>query len=141
MFMSMFSTYIIESDYSGLYHGFKKRQYKLIPQSKLPEGTAYSLSLKNGSSHIIKQNVIYLSYPIKNLNNSKSNKFKIEATGNRLNIKPNETVVVSVFAPKEEYENNQSLDIDNPNIEIVGYMDEVKDETHFQKSSGYQSIK
>ncbi|QGQ97674.1 hypothetical protein EHS13_23670 [Paenibacillus psychroresistens] len=114
---------------------------ELVNISKLPQGTSYAIKLKNGSKHIIKQNVVYLSYPIKQPNGQTGNKFKIEANGNKLDIKPNEVITLNVFAPIQEYENNNNLIIENPNVEIKGFIDEVKAENQFNKGGGVQLTK
>lgn len=64
------------------------------------------------------------------------NKCKVEATGNRLNISPNECVMLNVFIPKDNYENNNLIDSNRPQYEIKGYINEVSDINHFEKSGG-----
>jgi hypothetical protein len=114
---------------------------ELIGTSEQPLGIAYSFKLKNLSEHTIKQNNIYLSYPIKTTNGSKGNDFKVEAKNNKLDIKPNEEVIITVFTPKEEYEGNEKLDIKHFNIELVGYIDEIKEKNRFQKYGGIDYFK
>jgi len=95
----------------------------------------YTLKLKNGSSHIIKQNVVYLSYPIIiSPSNSMMNKCKVEGTGNKLDIKPNEEVMLHVIIPNEYFKNNPKIDSEHPSFEINGYFDEVTQSAHFMKS-------
>jgi len=107
---------------------------ELVSHSKLPNGNAYTIKLRNLSKFNIAQNAIFLSYSIKTTNGSRTNDFKILARNNKLNIKPNEEVFVDLFAPIEEFEGNQKLDTDKPNIEIIGYIEEVKEKRRFQKS-------
>jgi hypothetical protein len=114
---------------------------ELIDQSSMPGGTVYTLKLKNLSKFTIAQNNIYISYPIKTSNGSKGNEFKIEAKNNKLRIKPNEEIILTVNAPIEEIEGNQKLDIENFNVEIIGYIDEVKETKRFQKSGGIEYFK
>lgn len=109
-----------------------KIKVEIVNVSNLPEGRGYSIKLKNGSRYTIKQNNVYLGFPIKKPNGYSSNNFKVEATGNRLNIKPGEEFTLNAFAPIEEYKGNSLLDIENPQIEISGYINEVKDLNHFQ---------
>ncbi|MBC9785954.1 hypothetical protein H1S01_15825 [Heliobacterium chlorum] len=100
----------------------------------LPEGTSYSLRLTNGSSHVIKQNVVYVSYLIKISNGRTMNNAKIEASDNKLNIKPNDVVPLTAFIPKEYYENNPFLDSETPYFEIKGYLHEVTEMNQFGHS-------
>ena len=107
----------------------------LIDKTDLPQGRAYSLELKNKSSYLIKQNSVYLSFPIisKDGNGYIGNPCKVEASNNKLDISPEEEVILNVFVPIENYINNASLDIERPQIELKGYLSEVKKEYHFQK--------
>jgi hypothetical protein len=111
----------------------EKIKITLANTSKLPEGTGYSLKLKNNSPYMIKQNVVYVSYPIKSGNGVRSNKCKVEAIGNKLDIKPNEEVMLSVFMPIEHYKDNPYLDTENPQLEIIGYINKVTEENRFQR--------
>jgi hypothetical protein len=74
---------------------------ELISTTNQPEGTSYSIKLTNKSGHIIRQNNIYLSFPFKTQNGIQGNPFKIDANGNKLNIKDKEELVVNAFAPKK----------------------------------------
>jgi len=107
-----------------------------LNSSELPTGISYSFKLRNGTGHTIKQNTVYLSFPIKNLKGVSTNNFKIEAAGNKLDIKPNEELTLSFFCQREDYVNNASLDIQHPNLEIKGFIDTVTEENHFEKSGG-----
>jgi hypothetical protein len=75
---------------------------------------------------VIKQNNVFLRFPVKN-------NFKIKALGNKLNIKPKEEVVLIVLAPKKEYERNENLDVNHPYIEIEGYLDKLSGINQFSK--------
>jgi hypothetical protein len=114
---------------------------ELTNKSSMPGGIAYTIKLKNLSKFTIAQNTIYLSYPIKTSNGTKGNEFKIEAKNNKLNIKSKEEIIVNVFAPSEETEGNNKLDVENFNIEIIGYIEEVKEGRRFQKSGGIEFFK
>ena len=113
---------------------------ELISKSNLPNGIAYTLKLKNHSKFTIAQNNVFISYPIKTSNGSRGNEFKIVAKNNKLKIESGEEVVLSSFAPVEEYENNKNLDIDNLDIEIIGYVDEVKEARRFQRYGGIDAF-
>jgi hypothetical protein len=101
-------------------------------------GINYTISIENESRHVIKQNNVYLIFPIKTEMGSNSNEFKIEARENRLDIKPGEELILTVFAPKEIYEGNTNIDIENPIIQINGYINEVTHMNYFSKSAYYQ---
>lgn len=95
----------------------------------------YTLKLKNGSSYIIKQNAVYLSYPIiLSPSSSMTNKCKVEATGNKLDIKPDEEVLLTVIMPNECFKNNPKIDSLHPSLEINGYFDKVTQSNHFTQS-------
>lgn len=73
--------------------------------SRMPtSGTGYVIKIKNVSPYLIKQNSVYISYPIKHGSSQTMNNCKIEATGNKINIKPNEVVILNAFIPCENYE-------------------------------------
>ncbi|WP_432402171.1 hypothetical protein [Wukongibacter sp. M2B1] len=105
----------------------------LINKSILPGGIAYKLKLVNDSKHQIKQNSVYLSFPLKTENGYISNRCKVEATNNKLDISPKEEIILDVFMQIGNYKNNDLLITDKPEVEISGYLIELKPEYHFQK--------
>lgn len=109
---------------------------EIIDRSELPEGIAYTIKLTNSSKHTIKQNNVYISYPFKIANGTKGNDFKVEAKNNKLNIKPDEEIILSAFTPIEEYEGNTKLNTEECYLEIKGYIDEMKEENYFGKTHG-----
>ena len=109
---------------------------EVINRAEDPNGVSYTIKLSNKSSHTIKQNIVFISYPIKTSNGSKGNEFKVEARNNKLNIKPNEEVILNAYTPKEEYEGNQNILPNECYLEIKGYIDQVKEENHFGKTTG-----
>lgn len=113
-------------------------EIRIINTQTMPSsGTAYTLALKNTSHYLIKQNSVYLSYPIKQSESGgMMNKCKVEATGNKIDIKPNEEVTLNVFIPRENYENNNKIDSNRPQYEVEGYINEVSNLTHFGQSGG-----
>jgi len=109
---------------------------KITGRSEDPSGMLYTIKLSNHSKHTIKQNNVYLSYPIKMVNGYRGNEFKVEARENKLEIKPNEEIILSAFTPIEEYENNDKLLITECSLEIQGYIEEVEEANHFEKTIG-----
>ena len=109
---------------------------RVISTQRMPGiGTSYGLVIKNTSPNIIKQNSVYVSYPIKISGNGyMMNKCKVEATGNKIDIKPDEEVKLNVFISYENYENNNKIDSNRPEFEISGYIDEISKLTHFDQS-------
>ncbi|WP_131724750.1 hypothetical protein [Paenibacillus solani] len=65
----------------------------------------------------------------------------IQAENNKLNIKTGEELILTVFAPKEMYVNNNNIDIDDPTIEIKGFINEVTEQNQFYKGGGYKAMK
>lgn len=114
---------------------------EVINTTTLPEGISYSIKLTNSSKYTIKQNNVFLSYPIETVNGLKGNEFKIEAKNNKLDIKPNEELVLQAFAPIDGYYQNNKIDSNKINIEIVGYLNQVSEEQRFQKMGGEEFLK
>jgi hypothetical protein len=81
------------------------------------------------------QNTVYLCYRLKTKDGFRHNYFKIEAKGNKLDVKPNEKGILNVFVTNEIVDIN-SLEIDKPNLETNGYINELKTENHFVRSQG-----
>lgn len=106
----------------------------LVSTQKLPQGYSYIIKLTNGSSHVIKQNDVYLSYPTKVANGEMANTFKVEANGNKLDIQPKDEFNLTVFVPVQSYVDYDKLQVDHPYAEIKGYLDTVSPETLFNSS-------
>jgi len=149
MVIASFSVLIFISGYLTLNGNYKKNidakdidqqidriTVMIIDTKQFPNGTDYSLKLNNASQYLIKQNAVYLSYPILMDNGSNSNQCKVEATGNKLDIRPNEEVMLNVFMPIENFKNNNLIDTQHPSLMIRGYLNEVKETNHFDKSWG-----
>lgn len=94
--------------------------------------TTYTFRVHNKSKYIIKQNTIYMNFNMKTPNEEKENPFKIEAEGNKLNVKPNEQFTITVKVPKTDILQTNLLDMEHPKIEVKGYVEEVSDSHLFQ---------
>jgi len=116
----------------------EKITLEITNRSELPLGNYFTIKLSNHSKYTIKQNNIYISYPIKVTSGSKGNEFKVEARDNKLEIKPNEEVILTAFTPIEEYEGNKNLLITECYLEIKGYIEQVEEKNHFGKTIGIQ---
>jgi len=106
---------------------------EVIRETVLPGGISYALKLKNDSGEIIIQNNVYVSYPITNAEGTqhKSSNWKVEAKGNQLNIKPGQEVVLNVFMEAEYYKYNNLIDVERPNIEVIGYLNKLDVDNQF----------
>ena len=112
-----------------------KIKLEVVSKSKLPEGIGYAIKLKNGSLFLIKQNTVYISYPVRNGNSGyTSNKAKVEAVGNKLDIRPGEEITLNAFIP--DAFDSDKVDQHRLQYEIKGYINEVKDLNHFEQSGG-----
>lgn len=104
---------------------------EFVSKSKLPEGIGYALKLKNGRSFLIKQNTVYISYPVRNGNSGYIlNKAKVEAVGNKLDIRPGEEITLNAFIP--DAFDSDKVDQQRLQYEIKGYINEAKDSNHFE---------
>lgn len=72
---------------------------------------------------MIKQNNVFGE------NAYKGNEYKVEAKGNKLDIQPGEKDTLNVFMPFEGMGDQSLLGIDNPIIQLKGFM-EVIDDKH-----------
>lgn len=115
----------------------------LVDRSEQPSGTAYTFKLSNHSNYEVVQNDLYLSYPM--ISNQglqrQSNKAKVEATGNKLHIKPGDELMLFFFYPKQDFEGNPNLDPGHPELEFKGYIGTLAEENHFSKSGGFESFR
>ncbi|MGC5325413.1 hypothetical protein [Brevibacillus sp. SYSU BS000544] len=93
----------------------------------------YSLVLKNNSSHVIKQNSVYMGYEVKIDNGTKGSNFLFKAQGNKLDIQPNEEVGLTVLVPKDELPSQEKFYKNILSFEISGFLNEVKQENSFGK--------
>lgn len=113
-------------------------QIKIVKETELPEGKAYVLKMENKSPYVIKQNSVFLSYPIISENVQKSNTCKVEAEGNKLDINPNESVNLNLFVNKANFESRKDLDTENPEIEFKCYINEVNEATRYEQSGSLE---
>lgn len=105
----------------------------IIQQSST--GVQYAILMKNTSGLLIKQNTVYISYPIINGNSTTMNRYKVETTGNKLDIEPDEEVELSVFMPYQE-----AQIIDKVCYEIEGYFEKVENLNHFEQSGSLDKL-
>lgn len=105
---------------------------ELIEQQTFEEGLSYSIKLTNSSDYVINQNTVFVSFPIKHDENAyKGNEYTVEAKGNKLNIQPGEKITLNVFMQFEGMGDKSLLGLDNPNIQLKGYLHTIDEEHHF----------
>ena len=120
-------------DANQLSEDLDKIKLEVVSKTALPEGIGYSIKLKNGSAYVIKQNSVYVSFPVRNGNNGySSNKAKVEAEGNKLDIRPGEEVTLNAFIPLDAFDRDK-VDQHRLQYEIKGYINQVKDTNHYQQ--------
>ena len=111
---------------------YEKIKLELIKKQTSKEGILYSIKLINASDFVIKQNNVYVYFPIKTSQLSyKGNEYKVEATGNKLDIQPGEEVTLYVFMPFEGIGDKSLLGVDTPIIQLKGYLDSVDNKHKF----------
>ncbi|UPM54806.1 hypothetical protein [Gottfriedia acidiceleris] len=103
----------------------EKVKVELLKEETQKQGKLYTLKLINGSDFVIKQNNVYVSFPIEiNQNAHKGNDYKVEAKGNKLDIQPGEDRILNVYMPFDGLD-KESLAIDDPSYQLVGYLKQV----------------
>ena len=129
--IALFSTGCSSTKVNSYPEEIEKIKLEIVTKTKLPEGIVYSIKMTNGSSFLIKQNNVYISYPFRTGENSKSlNKAKIETEGNKLDIRPGDEVILNAFIPTGIF-NSDKVDLGVLQYEIKGYIREVKDINRF----------
>ncbi|MBM7655303.1 hypothetical protein [Neobacillus cucumis] len=109
-----------------------KIKLELVKKQTSKEGISYSINLLNGSDFVIKQNNVFVSFPIKTSQTAyKGNEYKVETNGNKIDIKPGEKVILNVFMPFEGIGEKPLLGIDNPSIQLIGYLENVDNKHKF----------
>lgn len=110
----------------------KKIKLELVEQENLEDGISYSIKLINNSDYVIKQNNVYVSFPIKQDERFyKGNDYKVEADGNKLDIQPGENITLRVFMPFRGIVDKTLVETDNPNIQLMGYLQTVDKKNYF----------
>ncbi|RDZ13826.1 hypothetical protein C3744_14900 [Priestia megaterium] len=108
----------------------EKIRINVIKEQKMKQGISYEMELLNKSDLTIKQNNVFLSYPLKIKNGYSENKFKVLAEGNKLNIKPKQKVKLTAFLPYKGI-NKEALAIDEPDVKCIGYWNKIDDYHQF----------
>ncbi|WP_411335138.1 hypothetical protein ACK1LH_21030 (plasmid) [Metabacillus indicus] len=109
----------------------QKINLEISKREVLENEITYWLKLKNNSDFTIKQNNVFVSYPLILNNGSKGNVYKVEAQGNKLDIMPGEEVVLTVSTPFQGIGDKDSISFDTPQIQVEGYLDSVNEKSKF----------
>ncbi|WP_274365889.1 hypothetical protein [Paenibacillus thermotolerans] len=109
----------------------EKISVHIIEEKNTTDGKFYTLKLYNKSKFTIRQNNVYISYLIVTEGSQKGNDFKVLTRNNRLDIKPNENVTLTAHVPKEMFDGNRYINMDEPYVDIIGYIEELKGERQF----------
>ncbi len=116
----------------------KKIDFKLVNHKLMDSEQSYTIEVKNNSSLELTHLILYLSYPIKQTNGTKSNPFSMEGRtngGSPINLKKGETVKFNFYVPiKEVFGDTKRLDFNNPEIKLVGYFKKGSKEVPFGMS-------
>lgn len=106
-------------------NNIEKIKVELVKKEKRPGIIIYTIKLINGSNFVLKQNNVYVSFPIEiNQNAQKGNEYKVEVKGNKLDIQPGEKYTMHVIMPLEGIDKSV-LALDTPNYELKGYLEKV----------------
>ncbi|WP_088015009.1 hypothetical protein [Gottfriedia acidiceleris] len=109
-----------------------KISINLVQKKRNHNNTIYIFRFRNESKQLIKQCNVYLRYHVLLKQGIQLSPFKIEAMGNKLNIKPKEKLTIKVTIPKEKGFKGELQDIYNPELEVLGYVKEVKNDNKFR---------
>ncbi|MFF3025372.1 hypothetical protein ACFVRR_22470 [Gottfriedia sp. NPDC057948] len=111
---------------------FEKIRVELVKKEAIKEGNLYTLKLINSSYFVIKQNNVFVTYPLKiNENAYKGNGYKVEAKGNKLDIQPGEKITLIVFMPFEGLGDKNLFALDNPSYQLKGFLENVDSKHQF----------
>lgn len=128
----LFTGCVNENKASVSTNDYKKIRIELVKKEAIKEGNLYTLKLINNSDFVIKQNNVFVTYPLKiNENAYKGNEYKVEAKGNKLDIQPGEKITLSVFMPFEGLGDKTMFALDNPSYQLKGFLENVDSKHHF----------
>ncbi|SOC41523.1 hypothetical protein [Ureibacillus acetophenoni] len=115
--------------------------FYIVEKEATAEYESYRFEIANNTGYELTHLIFNLSYPIKELNGSKSNPYEIEGkpvnADLHVNLKSGETMTFLIDAPiKEVFGDTDLLDIEYPNIKLRGYYKDGKEEIPFGISGG-----
>lgn len=116
-------------------------KFNIIDIQSTTEYKAYTIEVTNDNRIELTHLELFLSYPIKTENGSESNPFVIKGEPETLkrpvNLKSGESIQFSIVAPiKKVFSNSNLLDLENPSVELNGYVVKGKKEIPFGMIGG-----
>ncbi|HDX9652676.1 hypothetical protein COL68_18960 [Bacillus wiedmannii] len=93
---------------------------------------SYKIKMTNNTDYVIAQNNVMFSFPKSPTKSGQTtNPFKVLAKGNKLNVKPGDSVVLEVSFSPDFYSEFKNTEVTKANLYITGYIDKLADENHF----------
>ncbi|HDR3889195.1 hypothetical protein BWGOE3_33040 [Bacillus mycoides] len=107
--------------------------YELISKNlNMNTEISYQIKMTNNTDYVIAQNNVMFSFPKSSTKSGQTtNPFKVLAKGNKLNIKPGDSVVLEVSFSPDFYSEFKNTEVSKANLYITGYIDKLADENHF----------
>lgn len=111
--------------------------FEIIEDTEDEISKTLHLKMNNISGYRIAYFKVYLSYPIANKDGTghKSNEYKVEGVSNKIALDKSGSAVIRFNYNVESIQGNKNLLTDRPNLEIVGYFEEIDENTQFIKMS------
>lgn len=107
--------------------------YELISKNiNMNTEISYKIKMTNNTDYIIVQNNVMFSFPKSpTVSGQTTNPFRVLAKGNKLNIKPGDSIVLEVSFSPDFYSEFKNTEVSKANLYITGYIDKLADENHF----------
>ncbi|MGU3370383.1 hypothetical protein [Bacillus mycoides] len=107
--------------------------YELISKNiNMNTEISYKIKMTNNTDYIIAQNNVMFSFPKSpTVSGQTTNPFRVLAKGNKLNIKPGDSIVLEVSFSPDFYSEFKNTEVSKANLYITGYIDKLADENHF----------
>ncbi|MGE6398197.1 hypothetical protein E0M25_28345 [Bacillus mycoides] len=107
--------------------------YELISKNiNMNTEISYKIKMTNNTDYVIAQNNVMFSFPKSpTVSGQTTNPFRVLAKGNKLNIKPGDSIVLEVSFSPDFYSEFKNTEVSKANLYITGYIDKLADENHF----------
>ncbi|MBE7105192.1 hypothetical protein FT637_19785 [Bacillus cereus] len=107
--------------------------YELISKNiNMNTEISYKIKMTNNTDYVIAQNNVMFSLPKSpTVSGQTTNPFRVLAKGNKLNIKPGDSIVLEISFSPDFYSEFKNTEVSKANLYITGYIDKLADETHF----------